>query len=196
MYIFTDAHQFSMLYSGLSSYGGLANKLYKSLSPKVIVLNSMLWTIQDLDNATNDHGYELYFLNQTNFLPFAESYIQNITILVSLAKKLYPHSKIFLQHLIPPEYQNDRLIGASTVKIMNGLVSKAASRSNIQVFAFDRFVRNMHISPNETAKAYDGDEDDGYKGTILRKSDGLHPTDVVNRNFMNLLLNIARFLSI
>ena len=30
--------------------------------------------------------------------------------------------------------------------------------------------------------------------SCLRKSDGLHPTDVVNRNFVNLLLNIARHL--
>ena len=192
-----------LLFVGLSSFGGLANKMYKSHFPKIVVLNSMLWTLQDMDftnkpsniDQDDDHGYQFFFINQTNFVPFAESYVRNITILVSLAKKLYPRAKIFLQHVIPPENQNGRLIGSSTVKIMNDLVTKAANRSKVQVFAFDKFVKNMHISPNETMKENDGGgEDDGYKETVLRKSDGLHPTDVVNRNFVNLLLNIARHL--
>ena len=157
----------------------------------------MLWTIQDKDNATvssqvdqsSDHGYEFRFLNQTNFIPFADSYIRNLTILVSLAKKLYPHAKIFLQHIIPPEAQGARLIGSKTVQIMNTLVTKAANKSNVQVFAFDKFIRNIHISPNDTVNTYGG-----YEGTILRRIDGLHPTDIVNRNFINLMLNIARYL--
>ena len=194
---------FLLSFAGLSSFGGLANKLYKSHFPKIVVLNSMLWTLQDMDFANkssnidqgDDHGYQFYFVNQTNFMPFAESYVRNITILVSLAKKLYPRAKIFLQLMIPPENQNRRLIGSNTVKIMNNLVTKAANRSGIQVFAFDKFVKNMHISPNETMKENDNwGNDDGYKETVLRKSDGLHPTDIVNRNFVNLLLNIARHL--
>ena len=80
-----------LLFVGLSSFGGLANKMYKSHFPKIVVLNSMLWSLQDMDFANkpsnidqdDDHGYQFFFINQTNFVPFAESYVRNITILVS-----------------------------------------------------------------------------------------------------------------
>jgi hypothetical protein len=141
-----------------------------SEAPDVVVVNAELWTIQNVqDRVANPRT----FFEDERFGSFAVSYVQNVSLLIRLAREAFPQSFVVLMNLPGAGQNPGRVVNDRTVRKMNQVIRLASSIAD-----------GTCVVDWETMMQ-------GFTGKTI-EDDGRHPTGVPMLEITNLLLNMGK----